>query len=235
MDNDGFYSRTEALVGAEALNRLKNASVAVFGLGGVGGYAAEALARAGVGKLALIDGDVFRESNLNRQIFAVLSTLGQNKAEAAKARLSGINAAAEITAFPFFFNKETAGAFDFKSFDYVIDATDSVRDKVLLIRTAAQNNTPIISSMGAGGKLSADFKIGDIFETKGCPLARVMRKKLKEAGIERLKTVYSEENPPKDAGGKGERKPLPSISYVPGVCGLIIAQEVIKSLSAPSS
>lgn len=236
MGDGNFYSRTEALIGADALCRLKKASVAVFGLGGVGGYVAEALVRAGVGRLTLIDGDVFRESNLNRQIFALKSTLGKNKAEAAKARLADINFEAEITALPFYFNKETAGAFDFRSFDYVIDAIDSVDDKVLLIKTAVGCGVPVISSMGAGGKLHTNFRVGDIFETKCCPLARVMRKRLKEEGIGRLKAVWSEEARPLSARGGGEKgkRTLPSISYVPGVCGLTIAGEVIRDFISPN-
>ena len=222
-DIENIYSRTVALIGGEAMERLKNSSVAVFGLGGVGGYTAEALIRAGVGKLTLIDGDVFTESNLNRQLFALKSTLGRNKAGVAKERLLDINPEAEITARPVFFNAETAMDFDFNAFDYVVDAIDSVKDKTLLIETAVKAGTRIISSMGAGGKLCADFKTGDIFQTKGCPLARVMRQKLRAVGITRLKTVYSE-----TTAVKG--KPVPSISYVPGLCGLTIAGEVIREL-----
>ena len=221
MEAENIYTRTAALLGEGGLRRLQNSSAAVFGVGGVGGYVAEALIRAGIGRLALIDGDVFRESNLNRQIFALKSTLGRNKAEAARERLLDINGAADITAYPFFFNAGTAGRFDFKAFDYVADAIDSVADKVLLIKTAKECGTRIISSMGAGGKIYSDFKAGDIFETSGCPLARVMRRKLKEAGVERLKCVYSEE------GGAGTAGSVP---YVPGVCGLVMAGEVIREL-----
>ena len=229
MNSESFYSRTAALIGEEGILRLQRASVAVFGLGGVGGYAAEALVRAGVGAVTLVDGDVFLESNLNRQLFALKSTLGKNKAEAAAARLSDINGAAHIIVKPFFFNKETAGEFNFKDFDYVIDAIDSVADKVLLIETAQRNGTRIISSMGAGNKLRAEFKAGDIFETKGCPLARVMRNNLKKAGVTRLKTVYSEVVSQKTEKCAGKRPPA-SISYVPGICGLILAGEVIREL-----
>jgi tRNA A37 threonylcarbamoyladenosine dehydratase len=232
VNGESFYSRTAALIGGEGIARLQRASVAVFGLGGVGGHTAEALVRAGVGAVTLVDGDVFKESNLNRQIFALKSTLGKNKAEAASARLFDINGAARITACPIFFNKETAGTFDFKAFDYVVDAIDSVADKVLLIETAQKNGTRIISSMGAGNKLRADFKVGDIFETKGCPLARVMRGKLKKVGITRLKTVYSDEaSQTAEAAEKGAGKTPPaSISYVPGICGLVLAGEVIREL-----
>ena len=221
MNKETLYTRTAALLGEAGVRRLQGSSVAVFGVGGVGGHAAEALVRAGIGSIALVDGDVFKESNLNRQIFAAGGTLGRNKAEAARERLLDINGAANITAYPFFFNGETKNEFNLKGFDYVVDAIDSVADKILLIKTAVENGARIISSMGAGGKIYADFKIGDIFETRGCPLARVMRRKLKEAGITRLKCVYSEE------GGIGTAG---SVSYVPGVCGLVMAGEVIREL-----
>lgn len=244
---EDMFSRTRMLIGDEGLKRLRAAHVAVFGLGGVGGYAAEALLRAGIGRLTLVDGDVFTTGNLNRQIFALRSTLNKNKAVSAKARLEDINPEAEISAVPVFFNAGTAPDFDFQGFDYVVDAIDSVKDKALLIKSAQGAGAPVISAMGAGGRLGYDFKVGDIYATKGCPLARVMRLEVKKAGIKSLKTVYSEapavgntggdnaynnDDNKKDAEGqevKG-KSPPPSISYPPGICGLIMAGEVVRDI-----
>ncbi len=228
-----MLTRSKPLVGAQGLKRLKDSSVAVFGLGGVGGAAAEGLCRAGVGKITLVDGDIFSITNLNRQIFCLRSTLGKNKAAAAAARLADINPDCRLTAYEGFFNRDTAADFDFKGFDYVLDAVDSVKDKVLLAVSAKEAGTPIISAMGAGGKLYADFIIGDIYETKGCPLARAMRRELKKAGIERLAAVYSEEcgkaaEETEHAPGK---RPPSSISYVPPVCGYIAAGHIIRELA----
>ena len=229
------FSRTERLIGTDAVNILKSSAVAVFGIGGVGSFAAEALARAGVGKLCLVDNDTINESNLNRQIIALHSTLGQKKALAAKSRISDINPAAEVTALCEFYNEQTAGMIDLESFDYIIDAIDTVTSKLLLIQNAKKCNTPIISSMGTGNKLNPSlFEITDISKTSVCPLARVMRRELKARGIQKLKVIYSKEPPivPKtyEPLPEGKRQIPASISFVPSVAGLMAAGEVIKDL-----
>lgn len=230
------FSRTARLIGTSAVNKLKNSSVAIFGIGGVGSYAAEALARAGVGRLCLVDSDTINESNINRQIIALHSTLGQKKAEAAAARIADINPNASVTAVCKFYNADTAGTFDLSSFDYVIDAIDTVTSKLLLIENAKKCGTPIISSMGTGNKLNPSlFEITDISKTQVCPLARVMRRELKNRGIYKLKVIYSKEKPQKPKTDEplpeGKRQMPASISYVPSVAGLMIAGEVIRELT----
>ena len=221
-----IFDRTKLLLGEENLDKLKSKRVAVFGVGGVGGYAVEALARSGVGTLDLIDKDVVDETNIKRQIIALQSTIGQPKVEVAKARCLDINPDMTVNTHQVFYLPETANQFDFKSYDYVIDAIDTVTGKLQLIEAANEANVPIISSMGAGNKLDpTQFEVADISETSVCPLAKVMRKELRDRGIEHLKVVYSKEAPIKiEARSPG------SVAYVPSVVGLIIASEVIKDL-----
>lgn len=234
MENQ--FSRTEALLGEEKVKRLHGRRVAVFGLGGVGGYAVEALVRSGVGRLDLIDGDGVSVTNLNRQILALQSTIGRNKAEVAAERCRDINPDAEVVARPVFFNESTAAFFDFTLYDYVVDAIDNVTAKLLLAVKCKEAGTPLISCMGAGNKLDPmAFKVADIYSTSVCPLARVMRRELKKRGVEKLKVVYSEEIPHALVTEAGEdeaaRKPVPaSVAFVPSVAGLLIASEVIKEL-----
>ena len=231
--------RTAMLIGPEACERLRAKSVAVFGIGGVGGFAAEALARAGVGSITLVDSDTVAASNLNRQIIALNSTLGKPKVDVMKERIHDIDPDIKVTALKMFFLPETEGQIDFKAYDYVLDAIDTVTGKLRLIECCKEAGTPVISAMGAGNKLDpAAFRVADIYDTKVCPLAKVMRKELKKRGIESLKVVYSEEEPLKTrddvpADTKDTGRPAPgSISFVPGVCGLIMAGEVIKDLIA---
>lgn len=230
------FSRTELLLGEEALIRLKNARVAVFGVGGVGGFAVEALARSGVGALDLIDNDTVALSNLNRQIIALHSTLGQYKVDVAKARVLDINPGCEVRVRKTFYLPETADEFDFAAYDYVIDAIDTVKGKLGLAQQAQDAGTPIISCMGAGNKLDPTaFEVADIYKTSVCPLARVMRYECRKRGIKRLKVVYSKETPVrlKTASEEaGVRCDIPgSLAFVPSVAGLILAGEVIRDLT----
>ncbi len=229
------FSRTELLLGEEALERLKKARVAVFGVGGVGGYAVEALARSGVGALDLIDNDTVALSNLNRQIIALHSTIGQHKVDVAKARVHDINPDCEVRVFKTFYLPETAEEFNFSVYDYVIDAIDTVKGKLGLAQQAQDAGTPIISSMGAGNKLDPTaFEVADIYKTSVCPLARVMRCECRKRGIKKLKVVYSKEVPvrPKTVSEEtGVRRDIPgSLAFVPSVAGLILAGEVIKDI-----
>lgn len=234
------FSRTELLLGREGMDRLARARVAVFGLGGVGGYAVEALARSGVGALDLIDSDQVSLTNLNRQILATRRTMGRFKADVARERVLEINPDAEVKAWKVFYGPDTAGEFDFSGYDYVVDAIDTVTGKLALIQQAQEAGTRIISCMGAGNKLDPTaFQVADIYETSVCPLARVMRKELKKRGIKRLKVVYSQELP-RDMEGElyqesleGEtRRQVPgSNAFVPSVAGLILAGEVVKDLA----
>ncbi len=226
-----MFSRTEKLIGAEALEKLKKAHVAVFGVGGVGGYVGEALARAGVGKLDLIDNDCVSESNINRQIIALSSTVGRLKTEVMAERIKDINPNIQVGVHNIFFLPETP--FDFSMYDYVVDAIDTVSGKLSIIERATALKVPVISSMGTGNKLgSMPFEVADITKTSVCPLARVMRRELKKRGVEHVKVVYSREEP-KIVGiseNNGE-KPVPaSISFVPPMAGLTLAGEVIKDL-----
>lgn len=219
------FSRTELLVGAEGIEKLKNSRVAVFGIGGVGGYVVEALARSGVGTLDLIDHDKVSLTNLNRQIIATHSTIGRYKVDVAKERIMDINPEAVVYPYKTFFMSETAAEFDFSAYDYVVDAIDTVTGKIQLVMQADASHTPIISSMGAGNKMNpAAFKVADIYQTSVCPLAKVMRRELKNRGIKQLKVVYSEEVPVTK-----ERIPG-SNAFVPSVAGLIIAGEVVNDL-----
>ncbi len=230
------FSRTQRLLGAQAMARLAQAAVAVFGIGGVGGYTVEALARSGVGRLDLIDSDTVSVSNLNRQILALHSTVGRLKVDVAKERVLDINPACQVRTYPCFYLPETAGQFDFRQYDYIVDAIDTVTGKLQLIVQASEAHTPIISAMGTGNKLDpAAFQVADISQTSMCPLARIMRKELKKRGIEHLKVVYSREEPlsPAEAAEAPQpgRRSIPgSVSFVPGAAGLILAGEVIRDL-----
>ena len=229
------FSRTELLLGAEAMEKLKNARVAVFGLGGVGGHLAEALARSGVGALELIDNDAVALTNLNRQAVATVSTLGMAKTEAARARIADVAPECRVTVREVFFTPENAGEFDFAAYDYVADAIDTVAGKLELVVRCKAAGTPIICAMGAGNKLDPTaFRVADISKTKVCPLARVMRTELRKRGIDHVKVVYSEEPPRKPAitdEDSGKRQTPGSVAFVPSVMGLIMAGEIVKDLS----
>ncbi|EOS23220.1 hypothetical protein C806_02725 [Lachnospiraceae bacterium 3-1] len=233
---DEKFIRTGLLLGEEGVDRLAQARVAVFGIGGVGGHAVEALARSGVGKLDLIDKDVVSPSNINRQVIATTRTLGQYKTQAMKERILEINPQAEVVVHNCFFLPETAKEFAFQEYDYVVDAVDTVTAKLELVLRAQKANVPIISSMGAGNKLDpARFEVADIYETSVCPLARVMRRELKKRGVKKLKTVYSKEEPIKpqmQIVEESGRVAPGSVAFVPSVAGLILAGEVIKDLAA---
>lgn len=221
------FDRTIRLVGEEGQARLLRAKVALFGLGGVGSYALEALVRAGIGEMLLVDGDVVEETNLNRQIIATRATLGQPKSEVARARALSIRPDMVIDARHAFYDAQTAGQFDLSRYDWVVDAIDTVSSKLLLIEQARAAGAKVISCMGAGNKLYTEFEIADIEKTSVCPLARRMRTELKKRGIQGVLAVYSKEPPlrPQD----GERAPA-SISYVPGAAGLTLAGAVIRDL-----
>lgn len=220
------FIRTEMLLGEEAMKRLAGARVAIFGLGGVGGYVCEALVRSGVGAFDLIDNDKVCLSNLNRQIIATQKTIGRYKVEVMKERMLEINPVVQVRTFPVFFLPENSGDFCFSQYDYIVDAVDTVTAKLELAVRAKESKVPVISSMGTGNKLDASrFQVADIYETKVCPLARVMRHELKKRGIESLKAVYSEEIPAGKSSTPG------STAFVPPVAGLIIAGEVIKDLT----
>ncbi|MDE5768781.1 MAG: tRNA threonylcarbamoyladenosine dehydratase [Oscillospiraceae bacterium] len=229
------FARTELLFGTDAMQILRQSRVAIFGLGGVGGYVAEALARSGIGALNLIDNDVISITNLNRQIYALYSTVGKLKVDVAEQRILDINPEMIIQKHPCFFMPDTAKQFDFRNYDYVIDAIDTVTGKIEIIMQAQQAGIPVISSMGTGNKLDPSLlKISDIYQTSVCPLARVMRRELKKRNIRALKVVYSEEEPVriKDHAEISEfRKAIPaSNAFVPSTAGLLIASEVIRDL-----
>lgn len=231
------FSRTALLLGSDSIDRLNNSRVAVFGIGGVGGYVCEALVRSGVGSFDLIDNDTVSITNLNRQIIATHSTVGRYKTEVMKERMLDINPSAHITVHNCFFLPENAEDFHFDEYNYVVDAVDTVTAKIELILRAQQANTPVISSMGAGNKLDPSrFKIADIYDTSVCPLAKVMRRELKKRGVVSLKTVYSDEPPLTPLSGISNevtsKRALPgSTAFVPAVAGLVIAGEIIKDLS----
>ena len=240
------FQRTEMLLGPEAMHRLGKARVAVFGVGGVGGYVVEALARSGVGALDLIDKDVVDETNINRQLLALSSTVGRPKVEVAAERVGDINPVCSVTVYQTFFLPDTKDEFDFTQYDYVVDAIDTVTGKLLLIQCANEAGVPVISAMGAGNKLDPKkFVVCDLFETQFDGLARIMRKECRKRGIESLKVVYSEETPVTPLAPASEdadrtspenpparRKDTPgSVSFVPSVAGLILAGEVVKDLT----
>ena len=224
------FCRTERLLGAATVEKLSQSRVAVFGIGGVGGHAAEALVRSGIGALDIVDGDEVALSNINRQIIALHSTVGMPKTEAAAERFLDINPNLRLKKFQLRLSEETAGEFDFSAYDYVIDAIDDVRAKVLLAVKCKESSTPLISSMGAGNKVDpTKFQVADIYKTSVCPLARVMRRELKQRGIEHLKVVFSTELPAAPTK-EGERVVPASCAFVPSVAGLIIASEVVKDI-----
>ena len=232
------FLRTEMLLGRDAIEKLQSARVAVFGLGGVGGYAVEALARSGVGSLDLIDSDIVSVSNLNRQILATHSTVGMLKVDAAKNRVLDINPACNVRTYPIFYTPDTADSFDFTEYDYIVDAIDTVTGKLALVERAMAVNTPIICCMGTGNKLDASaFQVADISKTTMCPLARVMRKELSKRGIRHLKVVYSQEEAltptgwEEEAAALGKRQIPGSVAFVPGAAGLLLAGEVVRDLT----
>lgn len=231
---DERFERTEALIGKDAVERLSRSHVAVFGVGGVGGYVVEALVRSGVGRITLVDSDTVSKSNINRQIIATEKTVGRYKTEVMRERIEEINPLCRVNLKTCFFDEKTKSDFDFSDYDYVIDAIDTVSSKLLLIEEAIRANVKIISSMGTGNKLlPTELKISDISKTSVCPLARVMRRELKLRGINHLKVLYSEEIPKKitvNDGDKTRHAPA-SIAFVPSVAGLIIAGEVIREIS----
>lgn len=228
------FSRTALLLGENSIEKLMNSRVAVFGIGGVGGFALEALVRAGIGTLDIIDNDQVAVSNLNRQIIATHASIGRDKVEVARERILQINPAARVNTYKSFFLPENVSDFNFYAYDYVVDAIDTVSGKIALVEEAARVGTPIISCMGAGNKLDPTaFEVSDIYKTSVCPLARVMRRELKKRHIPSLKVVYSKEKPvivpETDPEKKGKTIPG-SVSFVPSVAGLILAGEVIKDL-----
>ena len=230
------FVRSEILLGADGLKRLAASRVAVFGIGGVGGYAVEALARAGVGAIDIIDNDTVSESNINRQIIALKSTVGKYKVDVMKGRISDINPECRVTAYRTFFLPETRNMFDFSQFDYVLDAIDTVSGKIAVIECARESGVPVISCMGAGNKLDASrFEVAEIEKTSVCPLARVMRRELKARHITGVKVVYSKEMPAErfkvQVDDCAKRQTPGSVSYVPPVAGLLAAGEIIKYLS----
>ncbi len=236
------FSRTQLLLGEEAMVKLKNSHIAVFGVGGVGGFAVEALVRSSVGTIDIFDNDTVSLTNINRQIIALHDTVGQNKVDVMKSRALAINPQLKINAHNCFFMPDNADNYDFAAYDYIIDAIDTVKGKIEIITRADKAGVPVISCMGAGNKLDPTrFEVADIYKTSVCPLARVMRRELKNRGIKKLKVVYSKEEPilPADPAGRKEeaasentqRRSVPgSIAFVPSVAGLIAAGEVIKDL-----
>lgn len=245
------FSRTQLVFGEEAMQRLAGARVAVFGIGGVGGYTVEALARSGIGQLDLIDDDKVCITNVNRQLLATLKTVGQYKVDVAMERVADINPKCRVNTFKTFYMPDTEGEFDFSQYDYIVDAIDTVKGKLALVENAQKAGTPIISSMGAGNKVdAAAFEVADIYETSVCPLARVMRYECRRRGIKKLKVVYSKEKPirpmedmsiscrrhcvcPPGTRKCTVRRDIPgSTAFVPSVAGLIIAGEVIKELTS---
>lgn len=225
-------TRTRMMLGNDGVDRLHHGTVAVFGVGGVGSFAVEALARAGVGKLLLCDSETVAPSNINRQLVAYQNTVGRLKVEVARERIASINPDCVVETFPFFFGEETLEQFPFACCDYVIDAIDSVPSKLLLIETCARQNIPMISCMGAGNKLDPTrFRVGDIYQTSVCPLAKAIRTQCRKRGIRKLKVVWSEELPVHPPRVEGKSNPPGSVSFVPSVAGLILAGEVIKEIS----
>ena len=230
------FSRTELLLGPAAIKKLSQAKVAVFGVGGVGGYVVEALARSGIGALDLVDNDTIALTNINRQIIATHKTVGQYKVDVAKERVAEINPKCQVRIFKTFYLPENSENFDFTQYDYIVDAIDTVAGKIALVMAANAAQTPIISAMGAGNKLDPTlFEVADIYKTSVCPLAHVMRKELKKRGIKHLKVVYSKEKPltPEVSTEPTNKRTTPgSTAFVPPVVGLIMASEIIKDLTA---
>ena len=230
---EDMYTRTGALIGEDGVERLRSSSVALLGCGGVGSYVAEALARAGVGSITVVDADVVAPSNLNRQLIATTESVGKPKAEVQAERIRSINPDCRVTALNMFYSAETADEFDLSQFDYVVDAIDTVTSKLILAERCRDAGVRLISSMGTGNKLDPSrFRVSDISKTSVCPLARVMRRELKSRGIYHLKVVYSDEEVREGIGDNGHGKRIPaSISFVPGAAGLVIAGEVIREIA----
>lgn len=230
------FSRMEILLGEEGVNKLASAKIAVFGLGGVGSYVVESLARCGVGSLTLVDHDTISLTNINRQLFALRSTVGKSKVQVAKERIRDIDENILVHTYETFYNEDTAGMFDLHSFDYIVDAIDTVTSKLLLIEHSKACGVPILSCMGTGNKLNPSrFEITDISKTSVCPLAKVMRAELRKRGIRKVKVLYSKEKPVKvtkteEKKGNAERPVPGSVSFVPSVAGLMIAGEVVRDI-----
>ncbi len=233
------FARTKLLLGEEAMEKLRRARVAVFGIGGVGGYVCEALVRSGIGAFDLVDSDTVSFTNLNRQIIATMETVGRSKTEVMAERMRAINPQVQVRVHNCFFLPENADDFPFEEYDYVVDAVDTVTAKLAIIERARRSGVPVISAMGAGNKLDPSrFRVSDISQTSICPLARVMRKELKKRGIEHLKVVWSDEPPRQPTAETTQeeappgRRALPgSVAFVPAVCGLVIAGEVVKDIA----
>lgn len=236
-ETEDFYTRTQQLLGCEGVEKLKNAKVAVFGIGGVGSYAVEALARAGVGEFCLVDSDKVSDSNLNRQIIALKSTVGMYKVDVAKARILDINPMAKVDTRAVFYGSDTAESICLSEYDYVLDCIDSMQSKILLVKKANDAKVPIISSMGTGNKLDPSrFRITDISKTHTDPLARILRRELKHLGINKLTVVFSDEPPishvcAENNGDNGKKRTPASVSFVPSAAGLIMAGEVIRYIA----
>ena len=230
---EDMYSRTKMLIG-DKIESLKSARVLVCGVGGVGGYVVEALARVGVGTIAVLDNDVFSESNLNRQILATTNTVGRRKTEVAAERIKSINPDCNVKTYDLFYMPDTADEVPLENYDYIVDAIDTVSAKLTLIQRAKEAGVRIISCMGTGNKLGTNFEVADIYKTSVCPLAKVMRKELKARGINKLKVVYSKEEPiiPNDTPTENGRHIPGSISFAPAIAGMTLASEVIKDLIA---
>ena len=229
-----IFSRAELLLGEEALEKLRSARVALFGIGGVGSFAAEALARGGVGHITLVDGDTVSITNINRQLIALHSTVGKEKTAVMAERIADISPETEVETYPVVYGAENRDLLDFSTYDYVIDAIDTVTSKLILIEEAKKSGVPVISCMGTGNKFHPErFEVTDISKTSVCPLAKVMRKELKVRGIKNVKVVYSKEEPQKPAESKetGKRQIPGSLSFVPPVAGLLLAGEVIRHIA----
>lgn len=227
------FLRTEFLIGKDGIEKLKNARVAIFGIGGVGGYTAEALTRCGIGTIDIIDNDTINITNINRQIYALHSTLDQYKVDVAKQRMLDINPNVKVNTYKIFYMPETSHLFDFKNYDYIVDAIDTVTGKIELVMKAQEAGTPIICSMGTGNKMNpAMLEVADIYKTSVCPLAKVMRQELKKRRVKKLKVVYSKETPikPTQVDDTSSRRTPGSNAFVPPAAGLIIASEVVKDI-----
>lgn len=239
MENE--WSRTELLLGPQALEKLKAASILLFGVGGVGGFAAEALCRSGIGAFTLVDNDTVSLTNLNRQIIALHSTIGQYKTDVMRARMQDINPVVRVQSCRCFFTAENAEQFDFSQYDYVVDAIDTISSKLLIVQRAYEADVPVISAMGAGNKLDpSQFCVTDIYQTQMDPLARVMRRELRKRGIPKLKVVYSEEpakapHPSDEPLAPGKRTTPGSLSFVPSAAGLVLAGEVVREIAGIST
>ncbi len=229
IDREALYERTERLLGKEGMERLARAHILVFGVGGVGSYAVEALARSGVGAITVVDADTVAPSNINRQLVADLSTVGRDKVEVARERILAVNPECRVTARKMLYLPENSGEFDFSSYDYIIDAIDNVSAKISIACEAQRANTPLISAMGTGNKLCPErLEVSDISKTSVCPLARVMRTELRRRGVLHLKVVYSKEEPRRSESGE---RVIGSVSFVPSVAGLMMAAEAIKDIA----